>query len=112
MTTQVSVLIDSKEAATSTAAADYTSPSSTRSQLDKLTLTNNSGSARTADVYLVPPGGSPGATNKVVSAKAVANGADETITTVAAHALMPGGSIFVVASGAGVVVRLTGRTHA
>lgn len=112
MTTMVAALIESKEAATSTAAADYTAPAGTRAQIDKLTLTNNSGSARTVDVYLVPPSGSPGATNKIVAAKAVANGADETISTVAAHALMPGGSVYVVASGAGVSVRMTGRTHA
>lgn len=56
------------------AATYYTVPTNTRCVIKKLTLTNSTGTARTATVYLVPSGGTAGATNVLTSAKTIAPG--------------------------------------
>ena len=53
------------------AAAIYTVPAGFIGTLKQLVATNTTGTARTITVYLVPSGGSPSATNTVISAMTI-----------------------------------------
>lgn len=57
-------------------AATYYGPvaANTKAMIKKLTFTNTDTSARTVTVYLVPSGGTAGATNILISARSIAAG--------------------------------------
>jgi hypothetical protein len=57
---------------TGTAATYYTVPANTRAVLKAASLTNTTAGAVACTVYLVPSGGSAGASNAIISAKSVA----------------------------------------
>lgn len=90
----------------------YITPASTRTKIDRFTATNTTGAPITLTVYLIPPAGTAGTSNMIVSAKSIAAGADEPITSPAGHTLAAGGAVAVVASGAGLTIRATGREYA
>lgn len=87
----------------------YTTPASTRTQIDKFTVTNVTAGALTIDVHLVPSGGTADATNKIISAKSIAAGADESLSALAGHTLKAGDFISAVASGSGLTIRASAR---
>lgn len=104
------VLIESQDCPT-VATSLYTAPASTRTKIDRFTATNTTGSPITLTVHLIPPLGSVAATNMIVSAKSIAAGSDEAITSPAGHTLAAGGAVSVLASGAGLTIRMTGREY-
>lgn len=108
MTTTTKPLIDAKDCET-TLTTQYTAPPGTRTQIDKFTATNTTGAAITIDVHLVPNGGAAGATNRIINAKSIAAGGDESLSAVVGHSLKPGDFIAAVASGAGLTIRASGR---
>lgn len=59
---------------TASAATYYTVPANTTSILKALRFVNTDTAARTVTVYLVPSGGTAGATNILISAQAIAPG--------------------------------------
>lgn len=67
---------------TASAVTYYTAPTSTRTQIQAMTLTNTTAGAITATVYLVPSGGSASDSNTVLSAKSIA--ADESYKVIEA----------------------------
>ena len=73
MTVQVSRLVPGS-VLTNAAAIYYTCPAATSALIKRADFTNTSGSAVTVTVYMVPFGGSPAASNTVMSAVAIAPG--------------------------------------
>lgn len=107
MTTVTKPLIDSKVLETELT-TQYTA-TNVRAQIDKFTASNPTAGAITIDVHLVPPGGTADATNKIVSALSVGAGLDTSLSSVSGQTLAAGGAIAAKASGAGLVIRSTGR---
>lgn len=96
--------------APSSATTLYTSPSATNTIIDRFTAQNNSGGSLNLTVYLVPLGQSPSASNLILNAQAVGNGATVDFSTYLQHTLAPGYFISCFASaGSGIVVMASGR---
>jgi len=76
---------------TAAAATYYTAPANTKSIIKKLTFTNTTGIARTVTVYLVPYAGTAGATNTLISARAIAPGETYDCTEAMGQELATGG---------------------
>lgn len=109
MTVTAKTLIDAKQAA-ATATTEYTCPASTKTIIDKFTGTNTTATAVTLDVHLVPSGGTADATNKIISAKSIAQDATYTCPEVVGHVLDAGDFIAVTASAAtSITIRASGR---
>ena len=108
MTTIAKPLIESKNCE-SAITTQYTTPVSTRAQVDKFTATNTTVGAITIDVHLVPSGGTASAANRIISAKSIAAGADESLSALAGHTLDAGGFIAAGASATGLTIRCSGR---
>lgn len=87
----------------------YTAPANTRTILDKLTATNTTGTAATLTVYIVPGGGSSGASNKLISAQSIATNAAYLCPEIVGHTLNPGDTIVTESSAVALTVRLSGR---
>lgn len=108
MTTLNAVLIESKQAETAET-TQYTSPSGTRTLIDKFTGTNTSASPVTLTVRLLQQGGVPGAGNLIVT-KTLSVGETYTFPELVAHSLTPGGFISTLCSAAAAVtIRSSGR---
>jgi hypothetical protein len=102
-------LINAKYAANS-ATTEYTSPASTRTIIDKFTVTNITGVAVTLTVHLVPSGGSADNTNKIIDALSVAANATTDISSLQNQILAAADFISVLASAANsLVIRASGR---
>lgn len=87
----------------------YTAPASTRTIIDKCTVTNGTAGAVTIAIKLVPNAGSAGASNQVIS-KSLAAGEAYTCPEVVGHVLESGGVVSVLAGAASsVVIRMSGR---
>jgi hypothetical protein len=88
---------------TTSAATYYTTPANTRTVIKKLTLTNSTTTPRLVTVYLVPSGGTAGATNILTSTRTV--GANQTwdCTDAQGHVLEAGATIQALADGATAV---------
>lgn len=109
MAVTAKVLINSKNAASS-ATTEYTTPVGTRTIVDSFTATNTDASARTLSVYLVPSGGSAGASNLIIKELSIAAGETKEVTSLQKQILAAGDVISVLASVASVVViRASGR---
>jgi hypothetical protein len=94
----------------SAATTAYTAPVNTRTILDKATVTNPTAGALTFTAYLVPSGGTAGATNAVISVQSVAAGASYLCPELVGHVLNPGDFLSIVASAAtSLVFRVSGR---
>jgi hypothetical protein len=78
----------------------YTSPSGTTTRIDKLTVTNVSGSVQTISINLVPNGGTVGASNLTTDAQAITPSQTWNSPNEYQHYLNPGDSLSVLASAA------------
>jgi hypothetical protein len=102
-------LINSKYAA-NVATLEYTAPASTRTIIDKFTATNNDASARTVSVYIVPSGGSPDNSNKIIGSTSISAGAVHDFSELQNQILATGDQIHVLADAASkVAIRASGR---
>lgn len=95
---------------TGAAAAYYTAPTNTRAVIKAATLTNTTAGAVAVTVYLVPSGGSAGATNVLISALNLAAGAAYACPELINQVIEAGGSlqafglnVTLVASGVEIV---------
>lgn len=108
MTVRARRLIDGSQLTTSQVTY-YTAPANSRVIIQKLTLTNTTGTARTATVYLVPDGGSPTASNTLLSAVTVAAGYTMDVVEAAGHVLEAEGTIRALAdAGTAVTIQASG----
>jgi predicted phage tail protein len=90
-------IIDGAQLTTS-AATYYTAPANTYCTISAFTLTNTTAGAITATVYLVPNGGTAGATNTILSAKTVAAGESFNVPSAIGQTLYNGAFIQALAS--------------
>lgn len=101
--------------ADSSATIEYTTPSSTRTIIDKFTVTNTDTSSRTISVYIVPNGQSVDDEYLIIDAldvddSATTAGAVKEITELKGHILESGDAIHVLGSVADkLVIRSSGR---
>lgn len=107
MSTQSRPLVEAKALET-TQTTQY-AVDALRASLDKVTATNTAAVARTVSVSLVPPGGTADDTNLVAKAVSIAAGATYGFPELVGHVLATGGALSAIASGAGVVFRVSGR---
>lgn len=78
--------------------------------IDKFTATNTSAANASLSVNLVASGGSPGVSNLVVNARAVAPGETYTFPELVGQVLEPSGFISTIASAAAsLTIRASGR---
>ena len=88
----------------------YTAPAATRTIIDKFTGTNTTAAVATLTVKLIESGGAAGASNTIVSAKALQPGEAYTFPEVVGHVLNPGDKISTLAgTAAAITLRSSGR---
>lgn len=88
----------------------YTAPASTRTILDKATVTNTTGTAATITAFVVAAAGAAGAANTVISAQSVAAGTSYLCPEIVGQVLNPGDFVVVTAgTAAALTFRLSGR---
>jgi len=108
MAATIKELIKSKYAENA-ATTQYTVASG-RALLDSFTATNTSGSNATLTVYIVPSGGSSGASNAVISARTIAPGECYTCPEMVGKGLEVGSYIATLAGAASaIVIHSSGR---
>lgn len=90
---------------TASAASYYTTPDNTIGTIAACTLTNTTGTARTATVYLVPNGGTAGADNCILSARTIPAGKSYNVVEAIGQSL-PAGATLQALSDAGTAVTL------
>lgn len=78
--------------------------SSSRTRLDKVTVSNPTAGAQTVSIYLVPSGSSPDATTEIVPALSIAAGASVEITTIEGQCLEKGATFQASADAASALV--------
>lgn len=105
MSVLVKTLIQSKQAENAQT-TQYTA-ANCKTIIDKFTATNTSAANVSLSVNLVASGGSPGVSNLVVNARAVAPGETYTFPELVGQVLEPGGFISTIA---GAVTSLTIRS--
>lgn len=93
-----------------TQTTQYSTPASTRTIIDKATVTNTDTVNRTFSVNLVTTGGSAGNSNLVIDDRAVVPGETYTCPELVGQALEAGGFISTIASAAtALTLRVSGR---
>lgn len=92
MTTTAKRLVSGSQL-TGSAATYYTAPALTRSVIKSAQLVNTTASAVAATVYLVPSGGSAGATNTLISARSIAPGETYNCPELINEVIEPAGTI-------------------
>jgi P pilus assembly chaperone PapD len=108
MAVQVRVLIPPKQAE-NTQTTQYTVVNA-KAIIDKFTATNTSANNVTISVNLVTSGGTPGASNLIVDARAVAPDETYTFPELVGQALESGSYISTIASAGGALtIRASGR---
>ena len=96
--------------ASSSQTTEYTAPSSTRTIIDKFTVTNVTGGAVTITIQIVTNGNTAATNYIIVQTKSVASAATADITELKNHVLNTGDFISVIASaGSSLVIRASGR---
>jgi hypothetical protein len=88
----------------------YTSPASTATRIDKLTLSNLSGAVANVTIYIVPSGGTPGNSNVTTPGQAIQTGGVFNSPNEYGHYLNPGDGIYAVASAANALAILVAGT--
>lgn len=89
----------------------YTSQALT-TRIDKLTITNQDGaSAHTISLYLVPAGGSPGASNRTTNLRSIAPTDTWNSPNEYGHYLNPGDALACIADAAAQLVIAVGGTQ-
>lgn len=108
MTVTVKVLIPAKQAE-NIQTTQYTA-SLCKTIVDKFTVTNTSAATATISVNMVTSGGSPGASNLIVDARAIAVDETYTFPELVGQTLEAGGFISTIASAASALtIRASGR---
>lgn len=108
MSVTVKVLVPAKQAE-ATQTTQYTA-ANCKTIIDKFTVTNTSAANVTISVNLVTNGGSAGASNLIVDARAIAPDETYTFPELVGQALEPGGFISTLASAAtSLTIRVSGR---
>lgn len=108
MTVTVKVLIPAKQAENAQT-TQYTATNA-KAIIDKATVTNTSANNVTLSVNLVTSGGSPGASNLIMDARAIAPDESYTCPELVGQVLEPGGFISTIASAAtSLTIRASGR---
>lgn len=108
MAVTIKELIKSKQAE-NTATAQYTVTSG-RTVVDSFTATNTTGSNAILTVYLVPSGGSSGATNAIIYARTIVPGECYTCPEMVGKGLELGSYIATLASAsAAITIHASGR---
>ena len=94
----------------SSGASIYAPAASTKAIIDKLTVTNVSGSDRTLSIYLVPSGGSAGDSNLIVKTATVTAGATSDFSQIQNQILNSGDQLYLLSSASSALVaRASGR---
>lgn len=88
---------------TAAAATYYTVPANTITTIAAATLTNSTGTARTVTMYLVPPAGTAGPTNIVLSARTISAGESYNVASLIAQTIPAGATIQALADAATAV---------
>ena len=78
---------------TAAAATYYTAPTATSTTISACTLTNTTAGAVNCTLYLVPSGGTAGAANCILSARAIAIGESYNVSSAIGQTLAAGGTI-------------------
>lgn len=91
---------------TASAATYYTAPAATTTVIKKLNLINTTAAAVACTVYLIPSGGSAGATNTLTSARSIAAGETWSCPEAENMVLATGG--FIQALGLNVTIMASG----
>lgn len=108
MAVTIKELIKSKQAA-NTATTQYTVATG-RAVVDSFTATNTTASNATLTVYLVPSGGSSGASNAIISARTISPGECYTCPEIVGKGLELGSSIVTLAGTASAItIHASGR---
>jgi hypothetical protein len=108
MSVLVKTLIQSKQAENAQT-TQYTA-TNCKTIIDKFTATNTSAGNVTLSVNLVASGGSAGASNLIMDARAIAPGETYTFPELVGQSLEPGGYISTIASAAtSLTIRASGR---
>lgn len=108
MSVTVKVLVPAKQAE-ATQTTQYTA-TNCKTIIDKFTVTNTSAANVTISVNLVTNGGSAGASNLIMDARAIAPDETYTCPELVGQALEPGGFISTLASTAtSLTIRVSGR---
>lgn len=81
-----------------TSAVTYATATNEKIRIERITLCNTTAGAITATVYLVPSGGSAGATNTVISAKSIAAGETYKCPELIGAVIETGGTLQALAS--------------
>ena len=89
----------------------YTSPASTTTRIDKLSVTNTGGGVANISINLVPSGGSAASSNLTTQTQAIVAGATWNSPNEYGHYLNPGDLISVIASAANQLVIAAGGTQ-
>jgi len=109
MTVTAKPLFNAKQAENAET-TQYTTPSGTRTIIDKLTGTNTSAAPVTLTVKLVPNAGAAGAPNTIVNVKTIQPNETYTFPEVVGHVLAAGDMISTLASAAtAITIRASGR---
>lgn len=109
MTTSSTVLIQSKYAP-NTQTTEYTTPSNTKTIIDKFTVSNDSGGGVSFAVNIVDSGGSAGASNLILPTKTIADGETYECPELIGRRLNAGDFISLIAGAASsLVIRAEGR---
>ena len=88
----------------------YTTPTGTRTIIDKFTGTNTTATAATLTIKLIASGGAAGAANTIVSSKTLQPGEAYTFPEIVGHVLNPGDFISTLAgTAAAITIRASGR---
>jgi len=108
MTVTIKTLVPAKQAE-NTQTTQYTAANA-KAIIDKFTATNTSASNATLSVNLVASGGSPGVSNLIVDARAIAPGETYTFPELVGQSLEPDGFISTIASAVtALTIRASGR---
>lgn len=94
----IPALIVSPQQIATSATVYYTSPVGVRTIIYNATVCNTSGTARAVTIYLVPLGGTAGASNTVISASTVAAGATYKCPELVGKVLDVGGTLQALAA--------------
>lgn len=89
----------------------YTSPASTTTRIDKLTVTNVTGSVATISINMIPSGGTVGASNLSTQAQAIGAGSTWNSPNEYGHYLNPGDALSVLASAPSALTILVAGTQ-
>lgn len=108
MTTTRMVLIESQDAPIAQTTL-YSPAAGVTATVDRMTATNTTAGALTISVNILPPSTVAGAANLFAKTVSIAAGGSYQFPEIVGHDIAPGGGLSVIASGAGIALRASGR---